>query len=86
MDLRRVHVVCHRIVHGGPEPRPLIITEEELHHLDELSDLAPLYIPPPLLFPSFPLILSLVLLHPFAPSQRCEHSRLSGLFVSTDLL
>lgn len=45
IDLKRVTVVCHRIVHGGPEPRPLIITEEELHHLDELSDLAPLYIP-----------------------------------------
>ena len=42
IDLKRVTVVCHRIVHGGSEPRPLIITEEELHHLDELSDLAPL--------------------------------------------
>lgn len=43
IDLKRISVVCHRIVHGGPEPKPLIITEEELHHLDELSDLAPLY-------------------------------------------
>jgi len=43
LDLKRVSVVCHRIVHGGPEPKPLIITEEELHHLDALSDLAPLY-------------------------------------------
>jgi acetate kinase len=43
LDLNRVSVVCHRIVHGGPEPKPLIITEEELHHLDALSDLAPLY-------------------------------------------
>ena len=43
LDLKRVTVVCHRIVHGGPEPKPLIITEDELHHLDALSDLAPLY-------------------------------------------
>lgn len=43
LDLKRVSVVCHRIVHGGPEPKPLIITESELHHLDALSDLAPLY-------------------------------------------
>ena len=42
LDLKRVNVVCHRIVHGGPEPKPLIITEDELHHLDALSDLAPL--------------------------------------------
>lgn len=44
LDLKRISVVCHRIVHGGPEPKPLIITESELDHLDELSDLAPLYV------------------------------------------
>jgi acetate kinase len=44
LDLKRVSVVCHRIVHGGPEPKPLIINENELHHLDALSDLAPLYV------------------------------------------
>src|SRR5262245_3979413 len=43
LDLARISVVCHRIVHGGLEPNPLIITDHELHHLDELSDLAPLY-------------------------------------------
>jgi len=43
LDLKRVSVVCHRIVHGGPEPKPLVITPDELHHLDALSDLAPLY-------------------------------------------
>lgn len=42
LDLKRVRVVCHRIVHGGAEPKPLVITETELHHLDALSDLAPL--------------------------------------------
>ena len=46
LDLKRVSVVCHRVVHGGPEPKPLVITDDELHHLDELSDLAPLYVPP----------------------------------------
>jgi acetate kinase len=44
LDLKQVSVVCHRIVHGGPEPKPLIITQDELHHLDALSDLAPLYV------------------------------------------
>ena len=44
LDLERVHVICHRIVHGGAEPNPLIITDSELHHLDDLSDLAPLYV------------------------------------------
>lgn len=42
LDLRRVQAVCHRIVHGGPEPKPLVITEDELHRLDALCDLAPL--------------------------------------------
>jgi len=42
LDLKRVSVVCHRIVHGGPEPKPLIINETELDRLDALSDLAPL--------------------------------------------
>lgn len=44
LDLKRVSVVCHRIVHGGPEPKPLIITKDRLRHLDTLSDLAPLYV------------------------------------------
>jgi acetate kinase len=48
LDLKRVSVVCHRIVHGGPEPKPLVITKDELQHLDTLSDLAPLYLSPPI--------------------------------------
>jgi acetate kinase len=44
LDLKRVSVVCHRIVHGGRESKPLIITNDELDHLDALSDLAPLYV------------------------------------------
>ena len=46
LNLKRISVVCHRIVHGGPEPKPLIITKDELRHLDTLSDLAPLYLSP----------------------------------------
>jgi acetate kinase len=45
LPLSRISVICHRIVHGGPEPRPLVITEAELSRLDALSDLAPLYAP-----------------------------------------
>jgi acetate kinase len=79
IDLKRVTVVCHRIVHGGPEPRPLIITEEELHHLDELSDLAPLYMPSlfiPLspVIPNVHRIPSLRSFYPYYP----ENSLLSG--------
>jgi hypothetical protein len=89
MDLKRVHVVCHRIVHGGPEPRPLIITEEELHHLDELSDLAPLYIPsPPLPSPiSFLSSYSFNRLLASLRSKPAMRKFLSiWLFASTDLL
>ena len=45
LDLKRVSVICHRIVHGGQHPQPYIITNDKLHHLDALSDLAPLYVP-----------------------------------------
>ncbi|KAK9374171.1 Acetokinase family-domain-containing protein [Lipomyces chichibuensis] len=38
-----IYVACHRIVHGGSNPRPLLITEEVYHELDILSDLAPLH-------------------------------------------
>ncbi|KAK9366692.1 Acetokinase family-domain-containing protein [Lipomyces kononenkoae] len=38
-----IYVVCHRIVHGGANARPMLITEEVYHELDVLSDLAPLH-------------------------------------------
>ena len=34
--------VCHRVVHGGDYEDRVLITSETLHHLDSLSDLAPL--------------------------------------------
>lgn len=35
---------CHRIVHGGDYEDAQIITAETYHHLEELTDLAPLYV------------------------------------------
>jgi acetate kinase len=34
--------VCHRVVHGGEYEDRVPINDETLHHLDSLSDLAPL--------------------------------------------
>lgn len=36
--------VCHRVVHGGDFFEPVIIDEESYHHIEKLSDLAPLYV------------------------------------------
>lgn len=33
---------CHRIVHGGDFDKPIVLGEESLDHLKELTDLAPL--------------------------------------------
>ncbi|KAK9448104.1 Acetokinase family-domain-containing protein [Limtongia smithiae] len=38
-----IYAVCHRIVHGGANPRPLVITKAVYSELDMLSDLAPLH-------------------------------------------
>ncbi|OLN92875.1 putative acetate kinase [Colletotrichum chlorophyti] len=38
-----IAVTCHRIVHGGDYPCSQIITQQTYHHLEELSDLAPLH-------------------------------------------
>ncbi|KAK0188697.1 acetate and butyrate kinase [Armillaria mellea] len=35
--------VCHRVVHGGDYCDPVIISDETLHHIERLSDLAPLH-------------------------------------------
>lgn len=34
--------VCHRVVHGGEYEDRVVITDEALHHLESLTDLAPL--------------------------------------------
>jgi acetate kinase len=36
--------VAHRVVHGGEAKSPKVLDEEILHYLEELSDLAPLYV------------------------------------------
>ncbi|EQB45764.1 acetate kinase [Colletotrichum gloeosporioides Cg-14] len=38
-----ITLTCHRIVHGGDYPCSQIITSDTYHHLEELSDLAPLH-------------------------------------------
>ncbi|KAM0274403.1 hypothetical protein ACHAQH_007872 [Verticillium albo-atrum] len=38
-----IGITCHRIVHGGDYTTSQIITHETYHHLEELSDLAPLH-------------------------------------------
>ncbi|KAF4971153.1 hypothetical protein FZEAL_9907 [Fusarium zealandicum] len=38
-----IAIASHRIVHGGDYDRSQVITSETYHHLEELSDLAPLH-------------------------------------------
>jgi acetate kinase len=38
-----IHIVCHRIVHGGDYTSAKVINKDTYHHLEELSDLAPLH-------------------------------------------
>ena len=38
-----IAIACHRIVHGGDYDESKVITQETYHHLEELSDLAPLH-------------------------------------------
>ncbi|KAH8778176.1 acetate kinase-like protein [Hyaloscypha sp. PMI_1271] len=38
-----IAIVCHRVVHGGDYEVPQIINEDTYHHLEALTDLAPLH-------------------------------------------
>ncbi|KAL7628265.1 hypothetical protein AAE478_002464 [Parahypoxylon ruwenzoriense] len=38
-----VAIACHRVVHGGDFTRATVITPDTLHHLERLTDLAPLH-------------------------------------------
>lgn len=38
-----IAICCHRVVHGGNYTEPQIITEDTYHHLEALTDLAPLH-------------------------------------------
>ena len=43
-----IGIACHRIVHGGDYDDSQVITKETYHHLEALSDLAPLHNSPAL--------------------------------------
>ncbi|KAK4898743.1 hypothetical protein LTR27_003916 [Elasticomyces elasticus] len=38
-----IEFACHRVVHGGDYNKPVRIDRDTFHHLEELSDLAPLH-------------------------------------------
>ncbi|KAG6008962.1 hypothetical protein E4U21_003514 [Claviceps maximensis] len=40
---RDIQIACHRIVHGGDYTKSRIITRDTYHHLEQLSELAPLH-------------------------------------------
>ena len=42
LDPSEIRNICHRVVHGGEYVEPVIINEETYHHIERLSDLAPL--------------------------------------------
>lgn len=42
IDKADIAHVCHRVVHGGDYREPVVINEESYHHIETLSDLAPL--------------------------------------------
>lgn len=37
-----IDYTCHRVVHGGDYPKSQVIDSETYHHIEDLSDLAPL--------------------------------------------
>jgi len=43
IDRSEIVYVCHRVVHGGDYFEPIVLTEESYHHIENLSDLAPLH-------------------------------------------
>lgn len=43
IDKGKIVQVCHRVVHGGDYSDPVVISDETYHHIEKLSDLAPLY-------------------------------------------
>ncbi|KAH9945235.1 acetate and butyrate kinase [Epithele typhae] len=42
-DRDQIVHICHRVVHGGDCFKPVVITDESYHHIERLSDLAPLH-------------------------------------------
>ncbi|KAK0450159.1 acetate and butyrate kinase [Armillaria borealis] len=43
IDKNRIVQVCHRVVHGRDYTDPVVISDETYHHIEKLSDLAPLH-------------------------------------------
>ncbi|KAJ7236287.1 acetate and butyrate kinase [Mycena haematopus] len=43
IDRAQITHVCHRVVHGGDYTDPVLINDEAYHHIERLSDLAPLH-------------------------------------------
>ena len=41
-ERERIAYVCHRVVHGGNYPGPVLVSQESFHNIEELTDLAPL--------------------------------------------
>lgn len=44
IDCSNIKLICHRVVHGGNYTQPVIINQQSYHHIETLSDLAPLYL------------------------------------------
>lgn len=44
IDRSHINYICHRVVHGGGYKQSIIIDSESFHHIEALSDLAPLYV------------------------------------------
>jgi len=42
IDTSRIAHICHRVVHGGNYSERVVINNESYHHIETLSDLAPL--------------------------------------------
>lgn len=44
IDSTRIAYICHRVVHGGDYTQPVEINQQTYHHIEKLSDLAPLWV------------------------------------------
>jgi acetate kinase len=40
-----ISFACHRIVHGGDYTKAVVLKDDSLNYLEELTDLAPLFVP-----------------------------------------
>ena len=47
VDRDDIRLVCHRVVHGGDYDGPVVVSKDAYHHIEKLTDLAPLHVPSP---------------------------------------